>query len=84
MELFEFLEMVTEDSKYVVCDHCHGYGSSLKEDADRCTKCEGKGLFVTCDHCGDNFKFSETTKTEGKELLCENCFINHQDELKGD
>lgn len=26
------------------CPHCHGYGSSLKEDADRCTYCGGKGL----------------------------------------
>ena len=26
------------------CDHCNGYGSSFKEDADRCTKCHGTGL----------------------------------------
>jgi len=33
---------LTPDKK--ICDHCNGYGSSLKEDADRCTKCEGTGL----------------------------------------
>lgn len=26
------------------CDHCHGYGSSLKECDARCTKCGGSGL----------------------------------------
>lgn len=28
------------------CDHCNGYGSSLKdaEGIDRCTKCGGSGL----------------------------------------
>ena len=26
------------------CPHCNGYGSSLKEEADRCTKCNGLGL----------------------------------------
>jgi DnaJ-class molecular chaperone len=29
---------------YTICTHCNGYGSSLKEEADRCTKCEGLGL----------------------------------------
>lgn len=29
---------------YVVCEHCNGYGSSLKESADQCTKCGGLGL----------------------------------------
>jgi DnaJ-class molecular chaperone len=28
------------------CDHCNGYGSSLKdpEGVDTCTKCKGSGL----------------------------------------
>ena len=26
------------------CSHCNGFGSSLKEDADRCTQCHGTGL----------------------------------------
>lgn len=26
------------------CSHCNGYGSSLKEEADRCTHCGGTGL----------------------------------------
>jgi DnaJ-class molecular chaperone len=29
---------------YEVCTHCNGYGSSLKEDSDTCTKCGGLGL----------------------------------------
>jgi DnaJ-class molecular chaperone len=28
------------------CPHCNGYGSSLKEDAERCTRCAGTGLVV--------------------------------------
>jgi DnaJ-class molecular chaperone len=28
------------------CDQCNGYGSSLKEEADKCTKCKGTGLIV--------------------------------------
>ena len=28
------------------CDNCNGYGSSLNEDSDICTKCHGKGLLV--------------------------------------
>jgi DnaJ-class molecular chaperone len=28
------------------CDHCNGYGSSLKDPigVDKCTKCKGSGL----------------------------------------
>ena len=29
---------------YEECPHCNGYGSSLKEEADRCTKCGGSGV----------------------------------------
>lgn len=29
---------------YKECDHCNGCGSSLQEDADRCTECGGTGL----------------------------------------
>jgi DnaJ-class molecular chaperone len=28
----------------IECPACHGYGSNLKETADRCTKCGGSGL----------------------------------------
>ena len=28
------------------CPHCHGYGSSLKEEDDRCTFCGGTGLVL--------------------------------------
>lgn len=30
-----------------MCLHCAGYGSSLHEDADTCTKCGGSGLVKT-------------------------------------
>lgn len=26
------------------CEHCNGYGSSLKEDSDRCSRCGGSGV----------------------------------------
>ncbi len=26
------------------CKHCHGYGSSLKESARTCSRCDGSGL----------------------------------------
>lgn len=29
---------------YMRCPHCNGYGSSLKEGSDRCSKCSGSGL----------------------------------------
>jgi predicted Zn-ribbon and HTH transcriptional regulator len=29
------------------CAHCNGYGSSLKEESERCTHCDGTGLAVT-------------------------------------
>jgi len=29
--------------EFVECDHCNGYGSSLKEESNSCTKCGGKG-----------------------------------------
>jgi len=29
---------------YAECSWCCGYGSSLKEDSDRCTNCGGSGL----------------------------------------
>lgn len=26
------------------CSHCNGFGSSLREESDRCTRCNGTGL----------------------------------------
>jgi len=39
-------QLMTDPEKYgfTQCGHCNGYGSSLKEDSDRCTQCEGLGL----------------------------------------
>ena len=34
---------------YKMCDYCNVYGSSLKEESDRCTKCGGSGLIKTED-----------------------------------
>lgn len=42
-----FAKMQSGD--HVECPHCSGYGSSLKQSADRCTKCGGEGL-VTRQH----------------------------------
>ena len=30
-----------------LCDHCNGYGSSLKQASDRCTRCGGSGLVTS-------------------------------------
>ncbi len=32
---------------YKWCEHCNGYGSSLKDDNHRCAKCNGTGLVAT-------------------------------------
>jgi len=31
------------------CPHCNGYGSSLREASDRCTRCGGSGLVAVAD-----------------------------------
>jgi len=40
------IAMYPEKYGYELCDHCNGYGSSLKDPdgVDRCTKCGGKGF----------------------------------------
>lgn len=44
-------EMILDPSKYGLkeCDHCNGYGSSLKDPItiNVCTKCGGIGLIKT-------------------------------------
>ncbi len=37
---------------YKWCDHCNGYGSSLKDANDRCARCNGTGL-VAADRSGE-------------------------------
>lgn len=36
--------MDPEKHGYKECPHCNGYGSSLKEEADKCSVCKGSGL----------------------------------------
>ena len=31
------------------CPHCNGYGSSLKETGERCSRCGGTGLLAVAD-----------------------------------
>jgi DnaJ-class molecular chaperone len=31
------------------CPECNGYGSSLMEETDRCTRCGGSGLILVAD-----------------------------------
>lgn len=33
-----------EQSTHEQCSHCNGYGSSLKEASDKCTRCGGSGI----------------------------------------
>lgn len=51
------------------CKHCAGYGSSLKEPEQTCTKCHGSGL--VCDDCGVAVPLSFTSL--GDSILCEDC-----------
>jgi len=39
-------EFFTPPDGFVECNHCNGYGSSLKdpEGVNTCTKCKGSGL----------------------------------------
>ena len=30
--------------EFTECDQCHGYGSSLNEKSNTCSKCNGKGI----------------------------------------
>jgi DnaJ-class molecular chaperone len=34
---------------YEQCPHCNGYGSSLKEDQNTCSRCFGSGLVKKAD-----------------------------------
>ena len=43
VEPFEILSD-PEQYGYKVCKHCNGYGSSLYEEHETCTKCGGLGL----------------------------------------
>jgi DnaJ-class molecular chaperone len=44
-ELFTSEEMLNPEAHGLQeCSHCNGYGSSLKEEAERCTVCGGMGL----------------------------------------
>jgi DnaJ-class molecular chaperone len=40
------IEVMMNPAKYGYreCPHCNGYGSSLKEEAETCTRCGGSGL----------------------------------------
>jgi len=47
IETLDIFDLIGTDLKakgYEYCDHCNGYGSSLKEDANTCTKCKGTGI----------------------------------------
>lgn len=49
-------EMMFSPEKHglVECPQCNGYGSCLKEEADRCTKCKGAGLIKKEGQCQEN------------------------------
>jgi len=48
---------------YVVCSNCNGYGSSLKEESDKCTSCGGSGLVKK-----DSMEFHNMNKKQLKKL----------------
>jgi DnaJ-class molecular chaperone len=49
MSLLSVVDVSLNLKKYSLmeCPHCSGYGSSLKEAADRCTQCGGTGLVLS-------------------------------------
>jgi DnaJ-class molecular chaperone len=49
------------------CDWCAGYGSSLKEDGDRCSRCDGSGLVPLS--WAERTTHSHGTRTAPSELL---------------
>ena len=56
---------------YDQCPHCNGYGSSLKETADRCTVCDGTGLVtvgINCEDCA----FLDDASGDGVVTMCAN------------
>ena len=46
MSIDKSLDMMLNPDKYGMkeCGWCNGYGSSLKEKDDKCSKCGGSGL----------------------------------------
>jgi hypothetical protein len=64
---FDAIEKGTHP-EFVSCDHCNGYGSSLKEEADRCTKCGGRG-YIDRDKVEDKPKPSTGHYSE----ICDRC-----------
>ena len=57
------IDMFFNPEKYnkKVCTHCNGYGSSLKEKEERCTRCGGTGLV-------DKDTVSSDTKQKDEEV----------------
>ena len=65
------------------CKHCNGYGSSLKEEQPKCSKCSGTGLqeieeleFHTqtnCDRCNADLGRGRTTSWFTEQTICMKC-----------
>ena len=59
---------------YEACDDCNGYGSSLKEDSDKCTSCGGSGLVkkskeeIDGEFILDEYKKAEATRRVNKAM----------------
>jgi hypothetical protein len=39
-----FDDIYGEGREILICEHCNGYGSSLKEEQERCSCCNGTGV----------------------------------------
>ena len=44
LDIFDLIGTNLKANGYEYCNHCNGYGSSLKETEVTCTKCKGTGL----------------------------------------
>lgn len=53
----------------MMCPSCNGYGSSLKEEAEECSQCNGSGW--VCDRCGGAARLD--FKKHGEVFLCPSC-----------
>ena len=43
----DLYSLIPEGTKW--CPHCNGYGSSLRESGDRCSRCGGSGLVMVAE-----------------------------------
>lgn len=49
------------------CPECNGYGSSLMEETDRCTRCGGSGLVLVADPADEQPNDQDPARTSRQD-----------------